>query len=107
MTNEYELAGPTRAGLIYEKQDLLAPLLQRDAGRRRTRWSPGTTDTRLLPGRGHPGACPSSRRWVDEHRPDDPTLPGGAGLDAASDAGETAARDGRDASPAATQQGAR
>src|SRR5437660_4353875 len=27
MTNEYELAGPTRAGLIYEKQDLLAPLL--------------------------------------------------------------------------------
>ena len=27
MTNEYELAGPTRAGLIYEKHDLLAPLL--------------------------------------------------------------------------------
>src|SRR4051812_30641700 len=27
MTNEYELAGPTRAGLIYEKQDLLGPLL--------------------------------------------------------------------------------
>ena len=26
MTNEYELTGPTRAGLIYEKQDLLAPL---------------------------------------------------------------------------------
>ncbi len=26
MTNFYELAGPTRAGLIYEKQDLLAPL---------------------------------------------------------------------------------
>jgi NADH-quinone oxidoreductase subunit I len=27
MTNEYELAGPTRRDLIYEKQDLLAPLL--------------------------------------------------------------------------------
>jgi NADH-quinone oxidoreductase subunit I len=27
MTNEYELAGPSRAGLIYEKQDLLAPVL--------------------------------------------------------------------------------
>ncbi len=26
MTNEYELAGPTRDGLIYEKADLLAPL---------------------------------------------------------------------------------
>src|SRR6187455_946294 len=27
MTNEYELAGPSRAGLIFEKQDLLAPVL--------------------------------------------------------------------------------
>jgi NADH-quinone oxidoreductase subunit I len=27
MTNEYELAGPTRAGLIFEKKDLLGPLL--------------------------------------------------------------------------------
>jgi NADH-quinone oxidoreductase subunit I len=27
MTNEYEMAGPTRAGLIYEKKDLLGPLL--------------------------------------------------------------------------------
>jgi NADH-quinone oxidoreductase subunit I len=27
MTNEYELAGPSRAGLIYEKKDLLGPLL--------------------------------------------------------------------------------
>ena len=27
MTNEYELAGPTREGLIFEKQDLLAPML--------------------------------------------------------------------------------
>ena len=27
MTNEYELAGPTRAGLIFEKQDLLGPVL--------------------------------------------------------------------------------
>ena len=27
MTNEYEMAGPTRAGLIYEKDDLLGPML--------------------------------------------------------------------------------
>ena len=27
MTNEYELAGPSREGLIYTKQDLLAPML--------------------------------------------------------------------------------
>jgi NADH-quinone oxidoreductase subunit I len=27
MTNEYELADSTRESLIYEKQDLLAPLL--------------------------------------------------------------------------------
>ncbi|WP_035062610.1 NADH-quinone oxidoreductase subunit NuoI, partial [Cellulomonas bogoriensis] len=26
MTNDYELAGPTRGGMIYEKADLLAPL---------------------------------------------------------------------------------
>ena len=26
MTNEFELAGPTREGLIYEKEDLLAPM---------------------------------------------------------------------------------
>ena len=30
MTNEYELADTSRASLIYEKQDLLAPLLPRD-----------------------------------------------------------------------------
>ena len=28
MTNDFELAGPTRASLIYEKQDLLAPLAE-------------------------------------------------------------------------------
>ena len=39
MTNEYELAGPTRAGMIWEKQDLLAPLRSGHARRRRTRWS--------------------------------------------------------------------
>jgi NADH-quinone oxidoreductase subunit I len=27
MTNEYEMAGPSRAGLIYERSDLLGPLL--------------------------------------------------------------------------------
>jgi NADH-quinone oxidoreductase subunit I len=28
MTNDFELAGPTRAGMIYEKQDILAPLAE-------------------------------------------------------------------------------
>nr|WP_082573634.1 NADH-quinone oxidoreductase subunit NuoI [Cellulomonas sp. Root137] len=89
MTNEYELAGPTRAGMIWEKQDLLAPL------RSGMLQAPhpmveGTTDTDYYRG-AVTASTPAQAAWVTEHRPDDPTLPGGAGLDAANVPGETAA----------------
>ena len=89
MTNEFELAGPTRAGMIWEKQDLLAPL------RSGMLQAPhpmveGTTDTEYYRGEVT-GSTPEQVAWVAEHRPDDPTLPGGAGLDAANVPGETAA----------------
>ncbi|WP_028045109.1 NADH-quinone oxidoreductase subunit NuoI [Cellulomonas sp. URHE0023] len=89
MTNEYELAGPTRAGMIWEKQDLLAPL------RSGMLQAPhpmveGTTDTDYYRGEVN-GSTPAQVAWVAEHRPDDPTLPGGAGLDAANVPGPTAA----------------
>ena len=72
MTNEYELTGPTREGMIYEKQDLLAPL------------QPGM----LAP--PHPmvegsddddyyrdeitGPTEAQVEWVRERRPEDPSL---------------------------------
>ena len=73
MTNDYELAGPTRAGLIWEKQDLLAPL--RD-GMLSTPHPmvEGTTDTDYYRG-AVTGTTPAQEEWVTEHRPDDPSLP--------------------------------
>ena len=72
MGNDYELTGPTREGLIYEKQDLLAPL------------APGM----LAP--PHPmvegsddddyyrdevtGPTEAQVEWVRERRPEDPSL---------------------------------
>ena len=64
MTNSYELAGPTRAGLIYEKQDLLAdpqpgmllpphPMV------------PGTSDESYYRGEVT-GAVPEQEAWVRE-----------------------------------------
>ena len=46
MTNEYEMADDNRAGLIYEKDRLLAPL-GRHGSRRRTRW-PRAPPTRTI-----------------------------------------------------------
>jgi NADH-quinone oxidoreductase subunit I len=73
MTNEIELAGPTREGMIYEKQDLLAPM----QGRQLAAPHPmveGTTDTDYYKG---DVLAPTSEQqaWVRAHRPDDPTLP--------------------------------
>src|SRR5690625_6358056 len=72
MTNDYEITGPTREGMIYEKQDLLAPL------------APGM----LAP--PHPmvegsdddnyyrdeitGPTQAQVEWVRERRPEDPSL---------------------------------
>ena len=52
------------------------------------------------------GSTPAQAAWVTEHRPDDPTLPGGAGLDAANVPGETAAVMAATVA-AATRQGTR
>src|SRR4051794_11852499 len=104
MTNDYELAGPTRAGMIWVKQDLLAPL------RSGMLQAPhpmveGTTDTEYYRGEVT-GSTPAQVAWVKEHRPDDPTLPGGAGLEAANVPGPTAAEMAATVA-AATRQGTR
>ena len=104
MTNDYELAGPTRAGMIWEKEDLLAPL------RTGMLQAPhpmveGTTDTDYYRGEVN-GSTPAQVAWVQEHRPDDPTLPGGAGLEVANEPGPTAAVMAATVA-AATRQGTR
>ena len=73
MTNEFELAGPTRGGLIYEKQDLLAPM----EGRQLAAPHPmveGTTDTDYYMG-AVKAPTTEQQAWVRAHRPDDATLP--------------------------------
>ena len=68
MTNEYELAGPTRAGLIYEKQDLLAPMLggMIEAPHPMV---PGTTDQDYYQGNVTQGV-PEQQAWVDARAAD-------------------------------------
>lgn len=104
MTNEYELAGPTRAGMIWEKQDLLAPLRQGMLAAPHPMVE-GTSDTEYYQGKVT-GPTDAQRAWVTEHRPDDPTLPGGAGVEAANAPGPTAAAQAALAA-AATKQGSR
>ena len=50
MTNEFELAGPTREGLIYEKADLLAPMTPGMLAAPHP-MVPGTTDTDYYQGK--------------------------------------------------------
>lgn len=104
MTNDYELAGPTRKGLIYEKQDLLAPLREGMLAAPHPMVE-GTTDTDYYQGKVT-GSTEAQRAWVAEHRPDDPTLPGGEGFEAASEPGETAQEMARIVA-GATKQGRR
>lgn len=96
MTNEYELAGPTREGLIYEKQDLLAPL---DEGMLAAPHPmvEGSDDDDYYRG---DITAPTAYQvdWVREHRPADPTL------DAAASA---AKRNPRQAPLASARGGAR
>jgi NADH-quinone oxidoreductase subunit I len=72
MTNEYELAGPSRAGLIYEKQDLLGPMLPGMLAAPHP-MAPGTEDTSYYRGEVT-RAAPEQVEWVAEHRPEDETL---------------------------------
>ncbi|NLI19498.1 MAG: NADH-quinone oxidoreductase subunit NuoI [Actinomycetales bacterium] len=73
MTNEYELAGPTREGLIYEKQDLLAPLEEGMLAAPHPMVE-GTTDGDYYRG-AVTGPTAAQVEWVRRHRPNDPTLP--------------------------------
>ena len=73
MTTEYELAGPTREGLIWEKEDLLAPLRSGQLSAPHP-MVPGTTDTEYYRGEVT-GPAPEQVEWVRRNRPDDPSLP--------------------------------
>jgi len=104
MTNDYELAGPTRAGMIYEKDDLLAPLREGMLAAPHPMVE-GTTDTEYYRGEVT-GPTEAQRAWVRERRPDDPTLPEGAGVAAANVPGAAAAAMAESVA-AATKQGLR
>jgi NADH-quinone oxidoreductase subunit I len=67
MTNEYELAGPTRAGLIFEKQDLLGPLLPGMLPAPHP-MVPGTTEQDYYRGTVHE-AVDEQKEWVEAHAP--------------------------------------
>ncbi len=106
MTNEYELAGPTRAGLIWEKQDLLTPL------REGMLTSPhpmveGTTAGDYYRGAVTGPATPAQQAWVSEHRPDDPSLPANIKAGAAPAPRGATAQAQADITAAATKQGRR
>ena len=63
MTNEYELAGPSRAGLIYEKQDLLGPVLPGMLPAPHP-MVPGTTEQDYYRG-AVTEAVPEQREWAE------------------------------------------
>jgi NADH-quinone oxidoreductase subunit I len=105
MTNEYELAGPTRAGMIYEKDDLLAPLRSGMLAAPHPMVE-GTADTQYYRGEVT-AATDAQRAWVRDQRPDDPTLPEGAGLEAANVPGPAAALMAEHVAGARRQGGAR
>ena len=73
MTNDYELLGPTREGLIYEKVDLLAPLAPGMLAAPHP-MVPGTTDADYYRG-DVTRAVEQQIDWVREHRPNEPSLP--------------------------------
>ena len=66
MTNFYELAGPSRAGLIYEKQDLLGPVLPGMLAAPHP-MVPGTTDKDYYRGAVNE-AVPEQQAWVAARR---------------------------------------
>lgn len=72
MTNEFELAGPTRESMIYEKQDLLAPLEPGMLAAPHPMVE-GTTDANYYRGEVS-GPTSKQVEWVRENRPEEPTL---------------------------------
>ena len=104
MTNFYELAGPSRAGLIYEKQDLLGPMLPGMVPAPHP-MVPGTTDQDYYEG-AVTEAVPEQKAWVEARRPidGDTTGDGAAGADEHTP-GDDAGKAG--AGPDAVREGAR
>ena len=74
MTNEYELADTSRASLIYEKADLLAPLADGMLAAPHP-MVPGTEDTDYYRGEVT-GPVPEQIDWVARWRPEDPSVDG-------------------------------
>lgn len=72
MTNEFELAGPTREGLIYERQDLLAPVAEGMLAPPHP-MVPDSTDVDYYQEKVT-GPSTEQVDWVRENRPDDPSL---------------------------------
>ena len=72
MTNEFELAGPEREGLIFEKDDLLAPMGKNLLAAPHP-MVPGADQHDYYRGEVT-GVHPEQVEWVAEHRPDEPTL---------------------------------
>lgn len=74
MGNDFELAGPTREGLIFTKEELLAPLTQGMLGVPHPMVE-GTTDRDYYRGEVT-GPTADQVAWVERERPEDPTLEG-------------------------------
>ena len=73
MSNDYEIAGPTRSGLIFEKQDILGALADGALAGPHPMVE-GTTDSDYYQGKVT-GPTAAQVAWVRENRPDDPSLP--------------------------------
>ena len=72
MTNDYELTSATRADMIYEKSDLLAPLTDEMLAPPHP-MVPGTDDDDYYRG-SVTGPVPEQIDWVATYRPDDPSV---------------------------------
>ncbi|MDR1799791.1 MAG: 4Fe-4S binding protein, partial [Bifidobacteriaceae bacterium] len=77
MTNVFELAGSTRESLIFEKDQLLAPLEPGMLAAPHP-MAPGTSDDDYYAG-AVTGPTPEQVEWVRRQRPDDPSLAAAAG----------------------------
>ncbi len=72
MSNDFEIAGPTREGLIFTKEDLLAPMREGMLAAPHP-MREGTTDRDYYRGE-ITGPTTDQVEWVKENRPEDETL---------------------------------
>ncbi|MDR1428210.1 MAG: NADH-quinone oxidoreductase subunit NuoI [Bifidobacteriaceae bacterium] len=80
MSTDYELAGPSRSGLIYDKEQLLAPMADGQLAAPHP-MAADTVDTDYYAGKVT-GPDPEQVEWVRDRRPEDPTLPAAAAVTA-------------------------